>query len=243
MTAATERSVPGGVVREPVAPERLPDGLGEPFYGVHVGIVVDVHDPDQQGRVRVRLPWLVDDGGGYEAWARVATLMAGAGRGSWFIPDVDDEVLLAFEAGDPHRPYVVGSLWNGKDQPPEQMGTGNDVRTIRTRSGVRIRMSDAPRNASLTLETPGGQRVELTDGPRTIVVSDANGNQVVVHPQGIEVTAATTVAVKAPQVEVAAGSVTVDTGMARFSGVVQADTVITNTVVSASNTPGAGNIL
>jgi uncharacterized protein involved in type VI secretion and phage assembly len=235
--AACER-----VGHEPVAGERLPAGLGEPFYGVHVGIVVDVQDPEHQGRVRVRLPWAVDGDRRYEAWARVATLMAGAGRGSWFIPDVDDEVLLAFEAGDPHRPYVLGSLWNGKDQPPEQMGAGNDVRTIRTRSGVTIRMSDAPRNAALTLETPGGQQIVLSDEPDTIVVSDANGNQVVVRPQGIEVTAATTVAVKAPRVELAAGMVTVDAGMSRFSGVVQADTVITNTVVAATYTPGAGNV-
>lgn len=227
---------------EPVAPERIPDGLGGPFYGVHVGIVVDVHDPEQQGRVRVRLPWVVDSGGGYQAWARLATLMAGAGRGSWFIPDVDDEVLLAFEGGDPHRPYVVGSLWNGKDQPPEQMGAGNDVRTIRTRSGVTIRMSDAPRNASLTLETPAGQRVVLSDAPDTVVVEDAGGNRVVLEPTGIEVTAATRVSVNAPRVEVSAGMVRVDTGMAHFSGVVQADTVITNTVVAATYTPGAGNV-
>jgi uncharacterized protein involved in type VI secretion and phage assembly len=226
---------------DPVAPERLPDGLGGPFYGVHVGIVVDVHDPDQQGRVRVRLPWVVDGGGGYEAWARVATLMAGAGRGSWFIPDVDDEVLLAFEAGDPNRPYVVGSLWNGKDQPPEQMGTGNDVRTIRTRSGVTIRLSDGPRNAALTLETPAGQRVVLSDEPGTVVLEDAAGNRVVLEPTGIEVTAAAGVSVSAPRVEVSAGMVEVNAGMSRFSGVVQADTVITNTVVAASYTPGAGN--
>lgn len=226
---------------EPVAPERIPDGLGGPFYGVHVGIVVDVHDPEQQGRVQVRLPWVVDSGGGYQAWARLATLMAGAGRGSWFIPDVDDEVLLAFEGGDPHRPYVVGSLWNGKDQPPEQMGAGNDVRTIRTRSGVTIRMTDA-RHASLTLETPAGQRVVLSDDPGAIVVEDANGNRVAVDAGGIEVTSSAVVSVTAPRVEVAAGMLQVDAGMSRFSGVVQADTVITNAVVSATYTPGAGNI-
>jgi uncharacterized protein involved in type VI secretion and phage assembly len=233
MTSATELVA---------APERIPDGLGGPFYGVHVGIVVGVHDPEQQGRVRVRLPWVVDDGGGYEAWARLATLMAGAGRGSWFIPDVDDEVLVAFEAGDPHRPYVVGSLWNGKDQPPEQMGAANDVRTIRTRSGVTIRMSEAPRDASLTLETPAGQRVVLSDEPDTVVIEDASGNRVVLERTGIEVTAANAVSVDAPRVVVAAGTVEVHAAMSRFSGVVQADTVITNSVVSAAYTPGAGNL-
>ena len=74
-----------------------------------------------------RLPWSPDpDSGFYEAWARQATLMAGNDRGTWFIPEVDDELLVVFEAGDPSRPYVIGALWNGRDAPPETMdGAGN----------------------------------------------------------------------------------------------------------------------
>src|SRR4051812_43232995 len=83
------------------------------LYGAYMAQVTDIKDPDNQGRVKVRLPWSPDiDDGRYEVWARVATLMAGAARGTWFIPDPDDEVLVMFEAGDPRRPYVVGGLWN-----------------------------------------------------------------------------------------------------------------------------------
>ena len=64
--------------------------------------------------MKVTLPWSPDTGSErYEAWARLATLMGGNNRGSWFIPDVDDEVLVVFEGGDPRRPYVIGGLWNG----------------------------------------------------------------------------------------------------------------------------------
>src|SRR5690606_7267207 len=97
------------------------------FYGAYPAIVVDLVDPDQQGRVKVRLPWAPDDNGGlYEAWARLATLMAGNNRGVWFVPDLDDEVLVMFEGGDPRRPYVVGALWNGQDAPPERMDSAGD---------------------------------------------------------------------------------------------------------------------
>ena len=92
------------------------------LYGVYPAVVQSITDPDQQGRVRVRLPWSPDgNGAGYEAWARLATLMAGANRGTWYIPDVGDEVLVACEGGDPRRLYVIGALWNGQDAPPEQM--------------------------------------------------------------------------------------------------------------------------
>jgi uncharacterized protein involved in type VI secretion and phage assembly len=98
---------------------RLPQGFGGRWYGVCPAQVTDIKDPDNQGRVQVALPWSPDSGSErYTAWARLATLMAGNNRGSWWIPDVDDEVLVAFEHGDVRRPYVVGALWNGSDAPP-----------------------------------------------------------------------------------------------------------------------------
>lgn len=220
-------------------------GRGARFDGVHPALVVDVVDPDGQGRVLVRLPWSPDTGDAtYEAWARVATLMAGNGRGSWFVPEVDDEVLIAFEAGDPRRPYVLGALWNGVDAPPETMdGAGrNAIRSITSRSHITVTFDDTDGHPSLTLETPGGQRLTLRDGPNSVEVADANGNRATFEAAGITVTASARVAVEASTVEVSASMVTVNAGMSRFSGVVQADTVITNSVVSASYTPGAGNI-
>lgn len=230
---------------EQLVESRVPHGLGGRLYGVYPALVSDVRDPDQQGRVKIRLPWAPDsDGAQYEAWARLATLMGGANRGSWFIPDVDDEVLVAFEAGDAKRPYVVGALWNGKDSPPASMdGAGKNFRkVVRSRNGVQITFDDTDGRESLLLETPGGQKVTLHDGPGSVEIADSNGNSITLEASGVTVRAAAKVTVSAATAEITAAMLTVNAGMSKFSGVVKADTVIANSVVSASYTPGAGNV-
>lgn len=215
------------------------------WYGVYPALVTDVKDPDGQGRVKVKLPWSPDtDGAAYETWARLATLMAGNGRGSWFVPDVNDEVLLAFEGGDPRRPYVVGATWNGSDRPPVSMdGAGrNNLRVIRSRRGHQISLDDSDGQETLTVETPGGQRITMRDAPASVEITDSNGNVARLDAGGVTITCAAKVTVSASTAEISAATLTVNAGMSNFSGVVKADTVITNAVVSASYTPGAGNI-
>ena len=224
---------------------RLPAGLGGRWYGVFPALVIDIKDPDGQGRVKITLPWSPDTSGSrYEAWARLATMMAGNNRGSWFIPDTNDEVLVVFEAGDPRRPYVIGGLWNGSDSPPESMdGGGNNYKKVlRSRNGVKITLDDNDGREQLVLETPGGQKLTMKDGPGAVEIVDSNGNSIKLETSGITITASAKVTINASQVAVSAGMVTVDAGMSKFSGVVQADTVICNSIVSASYTPGAGNI-
>lgn len=215
------------------------------LYGAYPATVTDIKDPDSQGRIKVKLPWSPDnDGSGYEVWARLAVLMAGNNRGSWFIPDVNDEVLVIFEGGDARRPYVVGALWNGSDTPPETMdGAGNNFKKVlRSRNGVKLTMDDNDGQEKFIIETPGGQKMTLQDGPGSVEIVDSNGNSVKLESSGITITAAAKLTVNASTVEVSAGMVTVNAGMSKFSGVVQCDTLITNSVVSASYTPGAGNI-
>lgn len=231
---------------EQVIDERIPSGLGGRWYGVYPALVSDIKDPDGLGRVKVTLPWSPDTAGShYETWARVATLMGGNNRGSWFIPDVNDEVLIVFEGGDARRPYVLGGLWNGTDAPPESMdGAGNnDRKVLRSRNGVKITLDDQDGQEKLILETPGGQKITMQDGPGSIDVVDSNGNSVKLEASGITVNASANVTINAgAQVSVSAGMVNVTAGMSQFSGVVQCDTLITNTVISATYTPGAGNI-
>lgn len=86
------------------------------IYGVVIGIVTNNQDPDKLGRVKVKFPWLADDVESF--WARPAYPMNGKERGFWWIPEIDDEVLIAFEHGDPNRPYLLGGLYNGVDKPP-----------------------------------------------------------------------------------------------------------------------------
>jgi uncharacterized protein involved in type VI secretion and phage assembly len=97
--------------------------------GVVIGIVTNNKDPDGLGRVKLRFPWL--SGSTESDWARVATPMAGNGRGLYFLPEVDDEVLVLFERGDVRFPFVIGALWNGKDQAPAGNSDGKtDTVTI-----------------------------------------------------------------------------------------------------------------
>jgi uncharacterized protein involved in type VI secretion and phage assembly len=229
-----------------IVDQRVPTGLGGRWYGVYPALVSDIKDPDGQGRVKVTLPWSPDSGNSrYEAWARVATFMGGNNRGGWFIPDSNDEVLIAFEGGDPRRPYVIGGLWNGSDAPPESMdGSGNNFKKVlRSRNGVKITLDDQDGQEKFIVETPGGQKITLKDGPGTVTIEDSNSNSIKLESSGITINAAAKVTVNAgAQVDVTAGMVNVSAGMSKFSGVVQCDTLIATTVVAATYTPGAGNI-
>jgi uncharacterized protein involved in type VI secretion and phage assembly len=211
--------------------------------GVYSAIVVDNVDPANSGRVKVRLPQVLVAGeGGHEAWARIVTLMAGAKRGTWFIPDVGDEVVVAFEHGDLNCPYVLGGLWNSANPPPETMDANNNKKLVRSRNGVQITLDDQGGRESIIIETPGGQKLTLEDGFGAVVLTDSNGNSVELRTNGITVNAASTVILNASTVEINAGVVSVNATISKFSGVVQCDTLISNSVVSQSYTPGAGNI-
>lgn len=130
--------------------------------GAVIGIVVDNHDPSNLARVRVQFPWL---GGQVESsWARLAVPMAGANRGVLLIPEVGDEVLVAFEHGDFDAPYVVGGLWNGADQPPIQnIDADNNVRLMRSRSGHEVRFDDANQGGGIAIATSNGHTIRLDD--------------------------------------------------------------------------------
>jgi uncharacterized protein involved in type VI secretion and phage assembly len=138
-------------------------GGGGRLLAVGPGIVTNNEDPDNLGRVKVSFPWLTE--GEESAWARVVTPVAGAGRGLYWLPEVGDEVLLAFEHGDPDRPYVLGGLWNGRDTPPTDAGDGRQQRVLKSRSGHLVRLDDSD----------GAEKIEIVDrsGDNTIVVDTA----------------------------------------------------------------------
>jgi uncharacterized protein involved in type VI secretion and phage assembly len=213
--------------------------------GVFPAIVIDNFDPDDLGRVKVRVPRAgAEEKADQEIWARIATLMAGNNRGSWFIPDVNDEVLVAFASGDTRQCYVIGGLWSRTNPPPTSMQAGNNKKLLRSRSGVQITLDDQGGQESFLVETPGGQKLILKDGVSSIEISDSSGNAVRLEGSGITVNASAKIIINAAaNVEVNASMVDVSAGMSRFSGVVQCDTLISNSVVRASYTPGAGNIL
>jgi uncharacterized protein involved in type VI secretion and phage assembly len=216
------------------------------LFGVCPAVVRDVQDPLGQGRVRLELPFLAAaDAASAQAWARLATMMAGGGRGTWFVPEPGDEVLVAFAAGDPSHPIVIGALWNGADAPPETMDANNDIRSVTSRAGHRVTLDDTVGATKVKIETANGHVFNLDDaGGGTCTLQHSGGASITIDASGkVEITATSRVVVNAPaQLQVTAGMVQVDAAMSRFSGVVQCDTLITNAVVSASYTPGAGNV-
>jgi uncharacterized protein involved in type VI secretion and phage assembly len=131
----------------------------------------------------------------WTTWARVATLMAGRGRGTWFVPEIGDEVLVAFEAGDPKRPYVLGSLWNRPKPPPATMDASNTRTLVRSRNGLTISIEDADGAEGVSIATPGGQQITLQDGPGAIVIKDGNGNAIELATAGVRIAAASSVSI------------------------------------------------
>lgn len=109
-------------------------------YDAVVGIVVDNKDPDKLARVKIKIPSLNSDETTW--WAPLVSLGAGKDRGWFFLPEIDDEVLILFEEGEMNRPMVIGALWNGKDAPPDTNAGANERRSIVSREGSKITMDD-----------------------------------------------------------------------------------------------------
>ncbi|MFF0739585.1 phage baseplate assembly protein V [Streptomyces sp. NPDC004111] len=200
------------------------DATAPRIPGVTLGVVTEVNDHQGLGRVKVRTPLLSEHV--ESAWARIAVPWAGQRRGSYLLPEVDDEVLVAFRHGDPAHPYVIGFLWNEQDPPPER-DPGRDRRELRSRKGHVVRFDDTEGAERVTVASQGGLRVTLDDaagevtvaggtdgaGPRTRVVV-AGRRITVVAPDG-------DIALRAPRGEVAIEAATVRieaTGGATVSG-------------------------
>ena len=135
--------------------------------GILIGTVMDLDDPEKIGRVKVRLPQYNDE---QSCWARIVAPMAGPKRGFFFRPEIEDEVLVAFENGDPRRAYVLGALWSKVDAPPPDDGKkDNNWRFIVSRSGHILKFDD----------TNGAEKIEVIDksGKHKIVI-DASGDKV-----------------------------------------------------------------
>ena len=142
--------------------------------GVAPGIVTDNQDPEELGRVKVRFPWLGEEN--ESGWIRIASL-----RGSVFLPELDDEVLVAFEQGDINCPYVIGGLWNNRAPPSETNQDGqNNVRTIESRSGHRLAFNDDAQGGRerVELRSNAGHEIILDDasGEEKIIIRDKTGN-------------------------------------------------------------------
>jgi uncharacterized protein involved in type VI secretion and phage assembly len=209
--------------------------------GLHLGlypaIVTDLVDPDRLGRIQVKFPSLGSDGADVRAWATLLTPYAGDDQGIEFLPEVDTQVVVGFEAGNLRRPYIVGACWNGKESLPESPAAPNNIRVIKTRSGSILEFDDSSGAPKITLRTSSGHELVLDDGAVEVTLRHANGCSIVMNAGGqVEVQANSTV-------EITASAVNVHAATATFDGMVNCTTLTASVgVVSPSYTPGVGNI-
>ncbi len=139
------------------------------YYGVYEALVTNVNDPEDEGRVKVKMPWF--DQQMETEWCRVRQFYAGNGYGAYFVPEIGSEVLIAFIQGDMRQPIVLGALYNGMDKPPSQ---DPRERMICSRNGHKIRFLDSTPN--------GGDQGAL-------VIEDAHGNCIILSNGKISVRA------------------------------------------------------
>jgi phage baseplate assembly protein gpV len=189
------------------------------YYGVTVGRVINLLDPLAIGRVQVQLPFI--DSVDLAPWARVCVPMAGMLSGMYYIPNVGDEVLVAFEHGDPKAPYILGGLWNAIERPPLPSPVPQ-IRTTRTLTGNQIVFTEAP--PTVTIQNGPTSPVPIPSPPipagpyQTIVLNPAGcmvqaitvqmistggvtitvgGNIVSITPAGVSITSTGTLALSA----------------------------------------------
>jgi phage protein D len=159
-------------------------GGGGAVHGLAIGIVTDNQDPDSQGRVKVKFPALSPDDA--SDWARVVVPGGGDSRGMQFLPEINDEVLVGFEMGDIHYPYVLGGLWNGQDAPPLSDAASNgkvQKRVIQSRSGHNVLLDDTDGGGGITITDSAGNQIQLDTGSNALhvktqgdVTIEAQGN-------------------------------------------------------------------
>ncbi|MCE5204594.1 MAG: type VI secretion system tip protein VgrG [Porphyromonadaceae bacterium] len=157
-------------------------GLTSAVNGLQIGIVTQLEsDPDGEDRILVRFP--VVDNQGQGIWARIATLDAGENRGSFFRPEIGDEVIVGFINGSPNDAVVLGMMNSSAKPAPLTASDENHEKGFVTRSEIKFIFNDEKKSA--TLETPGGKKVTLDDDAGVIHFEDENGNKVVIDSGGI----------------------------------------------------------
>jgi uncharacterized protein involved in type VI secretion and phage assembly len=216
-----------------------PDGAAERHFGVYPAIVTNLVDPKKLGRIEVKLPWLGKDAGGQDvrAWATLVTPYADDDQGIEILPEVGTQGLVAFEAGDLRRPYLMGATFNGKEKLPVPAAAANNKRVWRSRAKSVLEFDDTVGAAKVTVRTASGHTLVLDDGAKQVQVKHANGCV-------ITLTSAGSITIRANgTVDVTAATLNVHCPVANFDGVVNCTTMVAKAAVSSpAYTPGVGNI-
>jgi len=200
---------------------------------MHLATVIDNADPDSRGRLRIRL-----HATGLETWANMVVAGAGNGYGVSCLPKVDEQVVVAFVS--PNLPLILGAVWSGSNSQPADAAPVEDRYLLQTPGGLKILMDDS--SPKIDVETPAGHHLTITEEGSGRITIEKGGEKIEMTSSGINIESGTKVTVQASQVNVSASMVQVDAGFSQFSGVIKCDTLISNSVVSSTYTPGAGNL-
>lgn len=157
------------------------------FYGMVQGIVTEVNDEKgKEGRVKVQFPWF--DEQMETEWCRVLQLYAGNGYGSFFIPEVGDEVGVLFIHGDMRLPVIIGGFFNGKDKPPSHRAKDLDQKMIRTKGKHELLFDDTPGKKRVRIKTEAGHTADLSDVDKKLSIQSSGGQTVVVDDSANTIT-------------------------------------------------------
>ena len=156
------------------------------YYGVAIGLVTDNLDPEKLGRVKVKFPWF--DEAMDSEWCRIANVYAGGGYGSFWIPELDDEVLVAFEHGDMRFPFVIGGLYNGVDNPPSDRSDAKNQKLFRTKGEHQVLLDDSPGDERIKITTKKGNTADLSDADQSITIKTKGGHTITLDDLAREVT-------------------------------------------------------
>lgn len=159
-------------------------GQSNTINGLLIGIVTQiVEDPNNQFRIKVRIPLLSENGEG--VWARLATLNAANEMGSYFIPNIDDEVIVGCLGNNPDTPVILGSLYSSTRAMPFPITEENYLRGFVTKEGTKIIMDDEKK--SIEISTKKGNILTISDDLKGFVLEDENKNKITMNDQGITI--------------------------------------------------------
>ncbi len=218
-------------------PHARPDGGTALYHGVYPALVEDIVDPDQLGRIQLSFPSLGEAGADVRAWATLLTPYADDDQGFEMLPSVGTQVVVAFEAGDLRRPYILGSAWNGKEKLPQDPEAANNKRIIKTRAGSLLEFDDTAGAAKVTISMKSGHKLVLDDSAQQVQLEHSNGCLVKLDSAGsVTITALASMTLNAP------ASLTVNSPSSTFTGSVICQGLTATSVTSPLYSPGAGNV-
>ena len=204
---------PGNITDEPDVVSPPAAGLLPGMEGLHTAVVKKLDgDPQKQYRIQVELPWM--EGQDKLLWARLSTLYATNGSGSFWLPEPNDEVLVGFVNNNPANPVILGSIYGEKHKPPYEYEAENNKKALVTRQKMRIEFDEEKK--IITVSTPGKNTVEISDDGKHIRLTDENKNEIMMDKNGITLSSAKDITLKAK------GNITMDATM-KISGTAKQD--------------------